>query len=123
MPKYRKRPVVIEAIPYEEGGEEAVEAFVGKKLRREKTGVWIPTLEGDMYAHPGRDWIIRGVRGECYPIKADIFEETYDKMPELCSVCGHGPSDHGMFGCFVGADDPGHGALCECTLTREQFSN
>jgi len=37
----------------------------------------VPTLEGNMYANPG-DWIIKGVKGEVYPCKPDIFEATYE---------------------------------------------
>ena len=43
-------------------------------------GITIPTLEGDHLASPG-DWIIRGVKGEFYPCKPDIFEMTYDVNP------------------------------------------
>lgn len=39
----------------------------------------IPTLEGDMNASPG-DWIIRGIQGEFYPCKPDIFEQTYEAI-------------------------------------------
>jgi hypothetical protein len=42
---------------------------------------YIPTLEGLMTAKPG-DWIIRGVKGEFYPCKPDIFEATYDEVGE-----------------------------------------
>jgi hypothetical protein len=42
-------------------------------------GLTIPTLEGDMIASPG-DWIIRGVHGEFYPCKPDIFEATYEAV-------------------------------------------
>lgn len=42
-------------------------------------GIYIPTLEGEMRADPG-DWIIQGVKGEFYPCKPDIFEETYDEV-------------------------------------------
>jgi hypothetical protein len=40
-------------------------------------GIYIPTLEGVVVASPG-DWIIRGVKGEFYPCKPDIFEATYE---------------------------------------------
>lgn len=40
-------------------------------------GIYVPTLEGSMFAGP-TDWIIRGVQGEFYPCKADIFMATYD---------------------------------------------
>lgn len=42
-----------------------------------KIGLWIPTLEGLMLGVQD-DWIIRGVKGELYPCKPDIFEETYE---------------------------------------------
>ena len=47
----------------------------------------IPTLEGTMRANPG-DWIIRGVKGEFYPVKPDIFAATYESVEETacCSV-------------------------------------
>ena len=41
----------------------------------------VPTLEGDHIASPG-DWIIRGVKGELYPCKPDIFAMTYDPVNE-----------------------------------------
>jgi hypothetical protein len=44
-------------------------------------GVEIKTLEGTMVANPG-DWIIRGVKGELYPCKPDIFEATYERVME-----------------------------------------
>jgi hypothetical protein len=47
-----------------------------------KNGVWsILTLEGTMDANPG-DWIIKGVKGEFYPCKPDIFEQTYEKVED-----------------------------------------
>lgn len=42
-------------------------------------GIVIHTLEGDMKANPG-DYIIKGVQGECYPCKPDIFHETYERV-------------------------------------------
>lgn len=46
---------------------------------RELYGLAIKTLEGVMKAYPG-DWIIKGVQGECYPCKPDIFEATYEPV-------------------------------------------
>ena len=46
-----------------------------------KTGLKIQTLEGEMLARED-DWIIRGVNGELYPCKPDIFDKTYDILPE-----------------------------------------
>ena len=44
---------------------------------------WIKTLEGRIYALPGRDLVIRGIKGELYPIKKEIFEATYE-VTESC---------------------------------------
>jgi hypothetical protein len=83
MAKYRKKPVVIEAVQIIEGNEDAILAFMETtkcpfEIIAEHTIV-IHTLEGDMTAIPG-DWIIQGVKGEFYPCKPDIFESTYDKV-------------------------------------------
>ena len=84
--QYRKRPVVIEAIQFSGTGESctAVGAFLGGPYAGNQrwnsttnTGGVILTLEGEMAFVPG-DWIIRGVKGEYYPCKPDIFEATYE---------------------------------------------
>ncbi len=81
MPKYRKKPVVIEAVRWDGSQESAQEinAFNGGQLWPITDGreIKIPTLEGLMKASPG-DYIIKGVNGEFYPCKPDIFEKTYD---------------------------------------------
>lgn len=90
--KYRKKPVVIEAIQYRgvESIDEAQEfvgsdfvigssAFDGEKY--EWATVYIRTLEGEMNVSNG-DYIIKGVQGEFYPCKPDIFELTYEKVGE-----------------------------------------
>ncbi|MEN6622152.1 MAG: hypothetical protein ABFD50_11450 [Smithella sp.] len=83
MALYRKKPVVIEAIKvdYLKNGLQEVEKFLGfepkiKEFEREVFLV-IETLEGDMKLSPN-DWIIKGVNGEFYPCKPDIFEKTYE---------------------------------------------
>jgi hypothetical protein len=89
--KYRKKPVVIEAIQYNNINKDEIEAFVGKPLASEIESetayiagqgapirsLTIETLEGNHKAMPG-DFIIKGVNGEFYPCKPDIFEKTYD---------------------------------------------
>lgn len=80
MSLYRKKPVVVEARQLTLDADPA-------KLARWCRGqvIWgitsryieIPTLEGMMHASIG-DWIIKGVRGEFYPCKPDIFEATYE---------------------------------------------
>lgn len=98
--KYRKKPVVIDAIKYDgtencfnkcldfladgnpdfnhlPGDRQEIETGVGVSLE----GISIPTLEGRMICRPG-DWIIKGVAGEFYPIKNEIFEVTYESVKE-----------------------------------------
>lgn len=86
--KFRKKPVVIEAMQfigpdpsrpdYLIAFDEWVAANQGKaRCRYRGSMMIIPTLEGEMEASPG-DWIIRGVKGELYPCKPDIFAATYE---------------------------------------------
>ncbi|MGL5383925.1 MAG: hypothetical protein ACRDCC_10620 [Culicoidibacterales bacterium] len=90
--KYRKKPVVIEAVRLERTKESLVRAheFMGNyeiatrisESNDEITracGINVETDHGDMTAYFG-DYIIKGVRGELYPCKTDIFEETYEAM-------------------------------------------
>ncbi|KKL04906.1 hypothetical protein LCGC14_2611420 [marine sediment metagenome] len=87
MNLYRKRPIVIEAAQWTgENGQELVEWSKGKINRwgvdedgapYEVREIIVATLEGVMRASIG-DWIIKGVQGEFYPCKPDIFEATYD---------------------------------------------
>lgn len=80
MTAYRKKPVVIEAVQWDGQNRAEIEAFAGESLD-EAWSVggycFINTLEGRMAAGPG-DWIIRGVAGELYPCKPDIFDQTYE---------------------------------------------
>lgn len=97
--RFRKKPVEIEAIQWTGDNIHDVLEFCNSD-ERWKTGIIsqnfggptighvpammmldIPTLEGTMTASRG-DWIIRGVRGELYPCKPDIFKETYDEVVE-----------------------------------------
>jgi hypothetical protein len=82
MPKYRKKPVVIEAVQWN-GHLETLQLFsVGVPEAEQELcsdEVKIVTLEGTMTAKHG-DWIIRGVNGEFYPCKQDIFEKTYERV-------------------------------------------
>ena len=82
MQKYRKKPVVIEALQYDpsrKGMYEELEAIDGVDVQIDRgyEAAVITTLEGKLTAEPG-DYIIRGVQGEVYPCKPDIFEQTYD---------------------------------------------
>lgn len=96
MAKYRKKPVEIEAIQY--WGKEnlyEIKSFVGKDLFQENYSgqatekgpsmiqpeIFIKTLEGNMLARVG-DYIIKGVKGEFYPCKEEIFKLTYEEVEE-----------------------------------------
>jgi hypothetical protein len=82
MPRFRKRPVEIEAVQWDGGNIEQVAALAGSaKIQSGKRLLVIHTLEGDMTARR-KDWIIRGVRGELYPCKPDIFAATYEPADE-----------------------------------------
>lgn len=85
--KYRKKPVVIEAIQYRDGGDIPLATkFCSTAISQInedtlETRLVIPTLEGDLIVSRG-DWIIKGIKGEFYPCKPDIFEATYEKVEE-----------------------------------------
>lgn len=79
MAKYRKKPVVIEAVQWEGNNEKEMKDFINMELVTEYNGdvLVIETLEGTMRAEKG-DYIIKGVHGEFYPCKPDIFHKTYE---------------------------------------------
>lgn len=87
MPKYRKKPVVIEAIQFIDTPErlEELSSFIDNQLLRvdyknpDKPVLKLQTLEGERLASVG-DYIIKGVKGEFYPCKPDIFEMTYEPV-------------------------------------------
>ena len=86
MPKFRKKPVVIEALLLSPGrtwGE--VRAFCPIAISQSGHRLMIPTLEGQMIAGEG-DWIIKGVKGEFYPCKPDIFDATYEPAEEVAGA-------------------------------------
>jgi hypothetical protein len=104
MPKYRKKPVVIEAVRWKpdpafarwprRGKYQNIRVGVGQEgVEYCVTECGIRTLEGFMQLRPG-DWIITGVQGERYPIKPDIFKQTYEAMNNAENAeVGIGPSD------------------------------
>ena len=80
--RFRKKPVVIEAVQWTGENHDKIKAFAKESTRSvdfydDGTVLVIHTLEGDHVANKG-DWIIKGVHGELYPCKPDIFEETYE---------------------------------------------
>jgi hypothetical protein len=80
--KFRKKPVIIEAHRWEGKNYPFFLDFIGVGIDQSfDQALIIHTLEGDMRAEKG-DWIIKGVKGECYPCKPDIFEQTYEKVED-----------------------------------------
>lgn len=97
--KFRKKPVVIDAVQLRWTQWTQVCDLLGEIISSENPGrnsdafsdtcgehapyleITIPTLEGDHIAQHG-DWIIRGVKGEFYPCKPDIFDATYEAVDE-----------------------------------------
>jgi hypothetical protein len=92
MPKFRKKPVVIEAFKWTGNTDGdgsmfpdwSIEAFKKDKMQflnkeTPEVSILIDTLEGTMQASRG-DYIIQGVKGELYPCKPDIFEAAYEPV-------------------------------------------
>lgn len=93
MSKYRKKPIVVDAFKLNARGlvaedwfwdavsEGTIITYYFGKFHPEDAYCVIKTLEGTMRAHTG-DYIIRGINGEIYPCKPDIFEQTYEVLKE-----------------------------------------
>lgn len=95
--KFRKKPVTVEAMRYD-GTPDTASPIIGWALehdvsirywcengegcRKDMHVLRVSTLEGTMTANPG-DWIIRGVAGEFYPCKPDIFAATYEAVSDV----------------------------------------
>ncbi len=92
MRKYRKKPVIVEAEQWFKIGdvpEASIIEFNSTKINKgftcEKCGKFYknhglcPTLEGYHIVCPG-DWIVKGIKGEYYPVKPDIFDKTYEEV-------------------------------------------
>jgi hypothetical protein len=87
MGMYRKKPVVIEAVQYDGINSGEIAEFMNTPIRTKTSPeegnpngkITIETLEGDMTASVG-DFIIKGIQGEFYPCKPDIFEKTYEQV-------------------------------------------
>lgn len=119
MGRYRKRPVVVDAMQWTGLNLEEVKEFVGEALTydildtawevgkgRPHVFMKIKTLEGDMEVSE-KDFIIKGVNGEFYPCKPDIFQKTY--MPES--------TEDKPIGRLIDADKYKHGLECAVTCT------
>ncbi len=89
--RFRKKPVVIEAMQFTDESKDQCFGFVTcnkypsfdcqEDPKKDSPTLIIQTLEGEMKVQVG-DWIIKGVKGEFYPCKPDIFEATYEREPD-----------------------------------------
>lgn len=77
--KYRKKPVIIEVIQWNGENLSEIDKFTQGKVKKHESVLIIPTLEGDMYVSLN-DYIIKGVKGEFYPCKPNIFLATYEEV-------------------------------------------
>lgn len=78
--QYRKKPIIIEAIQWTGDNTDEVKNFIGTNFRYVTiNSMIIKTLEGEIEASKD-DYIIKGVHGEFYPCKPDIFMITYDEV-------------------------------------------
>lgn len=82
--KYRKKPVVVEAVRFlgyynhfPDWAHKAITTAIASRDGVSESRCFIRTLEGELLCSYG-DWLIRGVKGEVYPCKNDIFEATYE---------------------------------------------
>ena len=94
MQKFVKKPVIIEAIQYDGTNITEIETFVGVKLPTIMTSdvdtkLVIPTLEGYMKVSKG-DYVIKGIKGEFYPCKPDIFKSTYNVIEDNNGILSEG---------------------------------
>ena len=94
MKQYRKKPVTIEAVQFDGLNPTEIKDFVGENCEVEIYNnevtppiarIVIHTLEGDMEVSKG-DYVIKGVKGEFYPCKPDIFEQTYESVENQDSL-------------------------------------
>lgn len=82
--KYRKKPIIVEAIKYDLPLNEMIEALLNfgmAVVANNGNSIVICTFEGAMHAAPG-DYIVKGIAGEFYPVKNDIFLATYERVEE-----------------------------------------
>ena len=81
--RFRKKPVVIDAIQWSGSNWHEAYDFAGHVVytanEDDVVVLKVSTLEGEMTAQPG-DWLLKGVAGEFYPCKPDIFEATYEPV-------------------------------------------
>ena len=72
----RKKPIIVEVKQYSNDNKEEVLEWLGDKGYYQNNNLYVKTLEGVLKADEG-DFIIKGIKGEFYPCKPDVFKETY----------------------------------------------
>lgn len=75
--RYRHKPTIITAIKYTGQNLPDVQRFLGYAYHHYHSKLFIKTPEGPMKASAG-DWIVRGIQGEFYPVKPEVFEASYE---------------------------------------------
>ena len=80
--KYRKKPVVVEVVQWTGDNIDEVLEFGQGKIKYINGKPTIETLEGTLTASKN-DYIIKGIKGEYYPCKPDVFANTYEEVDEL----------------------------------------
>ena len=102
MPQFRKRPVVVEAVKWTGNNRTELIEFLGGEKEHiipldgygdsVHSYATIKTLEGRMHARCG-DWVVKGIKGEFYPVKPDIFVATYEPVLDERPDAGEGGGD------------------------------
>ena len=77
--QYQKKPVTVSAVKWDGTNLQEILSFTNNKAMIKNDILIIPTLEGTMAAEVG-SYVIKGVKGEYYPCREDIFEDTYEEV-------------------------------------------
>jgi len=81
MPKFRRKPTVVDAVQWTGANPDEVLHFIGIESDATVFNETMRTLKGNMLVSKG-DWIIRAVKGEVYSCRPDTFTETYEPVPD-----------------------------------------
>ena len=77
--QYQKKPVTVSAVKWDGTNLQEILSITNNKAMMKNDILIIPTLEGTMAAEVG-SYVIKGVKGEYYPCREDIFEDTYEEV-------------------------------------------
>ena len=81
--RFRSKVVEVEAVQFDGKNGSDIQAWTTQReIQAYDGGIMIETLEGPFKASPG-DWIVRGLKGEFYPVKPDIMQMKYERVEEL----------------------------------------